>query len=65
MGIYRLAGDCPQLLCRENNGEAHRIRDQKISFAIRGNSEWAGAARTGNEHGISPVSLCCLDEWIE
>lgn len=65
MGVHRLAGYGFDLFYCYDDGNPHGIRYQQIAFTIRVNSKWTRGTFTGNKHCVSPVSLCCLDEWIE
>lgn len=65
MGVHRFTCYGFDLFYCYDDGKPHGIRYQQITFTIRVNTKRTSSAFAGNEHRVSPVSLCCLDEWIE
>lgn len=65
MGVHWLASKSFDLFYCYDDGKTHGIRYQQISFTIGIYSKWTSSALAGDEHRVSPVALCRLNEWIK
>lgn len=65
MGVHWLAGKSFDLFYCYDDGKTHGIRYQQITVTIGIYSKWTSGTLAGDEHRISPVALCCLNEWIK